>query len=287
MRNIKNITILILVIIFSFIFTSCDSPPILVETYDSIVTIEGINDPQHVEHFTLMTNSNETIIEDNFSPENVHNNTLTYEITGLEDNTDVSLVIDNQKIEGLEYEDSYQKTITQTKPDITIDLNQITTMYQVNFPDPENNDGLLTAKINDERIKSGDLVAKGSDIKFFVSPDGEDNEYFEVVNWNVNGEPVVPKVQKTTFLYENIQEDINVGVDLVKISYFKIILNKEDINVNLEEEISVNISCKAENISDMTGTQDIIFYVDNNIIDIKEVINLESGDYKELIFNNW
>src|SRR6056297_3355736 len=107
MRNIKNIILIILVLIFSFSLTGCDSQPILVETYDSTVTIEGIKDPQHVEHFTLMTNSNETTIEDNFLPENVHNNTLTYEITGLEDNTDVSLVIDNQKIEGLEYEDSY------------------------------------------------------------------------------------------------------------------------------------------------------------------------------------
>src|SRR6056297_2246593 len=250
MRNIKNITILILVIIFSFTFTSCDSPPILVETYDSIVTIEGINDPQHVEHFTLMTNSNETVIEDNFLPENVHNNTLTYEIAGLENNTNVSLIIDNESIEGSEYEDSYQKIITQSNPDITIDLSKSTTVYQVNFSNSENNNAVINAKVNDERIESGDLVPEGSDIKFLVTPDGEENEYFQVSNWNVNGEPVVPEVQKTTFLYENIQEDINVGVDLVKTSYFKLYCDKENIDVSVNgNEITANIQYEVENIS--------------------------------------
>ncbi len=284
MRNIKNITILILILIFSFTFTGCDSPPTLVETYDSTITIEGIKDPQHVEYFTLITNSNETIIEDNFQPENVHNKTLTYEITGLEDNTNVSLVIDNEQIEGLVYEDSYQKTITQSNSDITFDLSQTTTMYQVNFSDPENDNCLLTATVNDETIKSGDLVPEGSDIKFFVILDGEDNEYFEVTNWNLNGEAVDQNVKRTTFLYENIQENINVGVDLEKTSYFKLYFDKEYIDVTLDSnEIRTDIQYELENISDLKDSQEITCYVDGEIWDKKE-ITLNPGEKTRDIF---
>jgi hypothetical protein len=286
MRNIKNIIIIIIILIFSFTITGCDSQPILVETYDSTVTIEGIKDSQHVEYFTLMTNSSETIIEDNFLPENVNNETLTYEMTGLEDNTNISLVIDNEQIEGVVYEDSYQKTITQTNPDITIDLFQTTAMYQVSFSDPENNDGVLTAKVNNERIESGDLVPEGSDIKFLVNPDGEDNEYFEVTNWKINGEPVEPKVQKTSFLYENIQKNINVAVDLEKISYFKLYCDKENIDVTIEgNEIIADIQYEVENISDLDDVQNITCYVDDEIWN-EEEIALNSGE-KAVHYFTW
>jgi hypothetical protein len=157
-------------------------------------------------------------------------------------------------------------------------------MYQVNFSDPENNNAVITAKVNDERIKSGDLVAKGSDIKFLITLDGEDNEYFEVTNWNVNGDPVDPEVQKTSFLYENIQGNINVGVDLEKTSYYKLYCSKEDIDVSVNgNEILANIQYEVENISDLNDIQNITCYVDNEIWD-KEELSLNSGEKVILSF---
>src|SRR6056297_2305839 len=138
-----TIPILVLLVIA---LSGCAGQPVLVETYDSTVSIEGIKDPQHVEHFSLITVDNETIIEDEFSPNNVENGELTYELTGLEGDTDISLVVNNDQIEGSLYEENYQKTITPDNPDITINLDQTQQEYLVEFTDPPK--GVINAFVN-------------------------------------------------------------------------------------------------------------------------------------------
>jgi len=255
-----TIPILVLLVIA---LSGCAGQPVLVETYDSTVSIEGIKDPQHVEHFSLITVDNETIIEDEFSPNNVENGELTYQLTGLEGDTDISLVVNNDQIEGSLYEENYQKTITPDNPDITINLDQTQPSYSVEFTDPEH--GFINASVNEEKINSGDLVTAGSDIKFYVTPQGQDNEYFKVKNWVLNGNDI--KEANTTFIYKNIQKNINVDVILVKISYFQILFDKENIDVSItDNEITANIPYKVKNLSDLDATQEITFdvnYVDD------------------------
>ena len=263
-----------LIVLLIIALSGCAGQPILVETYDSTVTIQGIDDPQHVEHFSLITVDNETIIEDDFSPNNVEEDTLTYELTGLDGETDIALVVNNDQIEGSLYSDNYQKTITPDNPDITLNLDQTQQEYSVEFTDPPN--GVINAFVNETKKDSGDLVQAGSDVKFYVTPKGEENEFFKVKNWLVNNNEV--PVQNTTYTYKNIQENINVGVELEKISYFKLYFNKDDLNVNVKDnEISADIQYAVENISDLEDSQNIKCYVDGEEWDSK-TISLNPGE---------
>ena len=262
-KIIKIYFLINLLIIFTL--TGCDSPPILTETYNSTITIEGIEDPQHIEHFTLMTSADQTIIEDDFSPEEVNNQTLTYKLTGVEGNTNITLVIDNENINNSTYENSYQKTITQSNPNITIDLSK--NSFQVNFTDPKN--GFLNASLNGNPISSGYFVSRGEDIKFTVSTDGDDNEFFEVSKWIINDTDHF--INNKTYTYQNIQEDINVSVNLNKISYFDVLVNKDDVNVEISDNIKVTIQYRVENISELEGKHVVIFYVDEKKLSQKEI----------------
>ena len=74
---------------------ACDS---LFE-YDSVVTIENIEKPEHVEHFTLSAEDDEeTYIVDDFEPEMVDGGTLEYTFESLVGDAEIILNIDNDKI---------------------------------------------------------------------------------------------------------------------------------------------------------------------------------------------
>jgi len=266
MKGIKEIVKIFILInlLIALTLTGCESPPILTETYNSTITIEGIEDPQHVKHFTLMTSTDQSIIEDDFSPNRVNNQVLTYNLTGLEDDTNITLVIDNENISNSIYETRYQKTITPSKPNISFDLSQ--NKFQVNFTDPPK--GYLNASVNGSKISSGDLIPKGADIKFNVTPNGEANEFFEVSKWIINNKEYA--ITNEQYKYQNIKEDIEVKVDLNEISFFDVLVSKEDVNVNINNTITVSIKYGVKNISDLENTQDVMFYVDGVKLDENE-----------------
>jgi len=130
--------------------------------------------------------------------------------------------------------------------------------YMVTFFDPDR--GILEARVDDEPIESGDRIAEGSDIEFEIiyldEPLG-----LEVDKWLVNGE-VMPDEDDLSYVYENLQEAIEVTVELEEAPFFAVKINKIEGTLNqLEDEIDIMVDFTVTNKGLIDGTQDIKLFV--------------------------
>ena len=118
-RSLLKILFLFLIIIFSFV--ACDMAE--EEPYSLRVTIENIIQDQHVNSFELVVeDSNEVYRVDNFKEEDVENRELEYEFSELKGSAVLSLLIENEEIDG-GYAEVESKNVNKEKTDVVIGLD--------------------------------------------------------------------------------------------------------------------------------------------------------------------
>ena len=122
-KNLKVFAVLTLIFIFTFTLIGCDLVKDVVkeEAFSSTVTIEGIEEDEHTEHFTLSEDFADSSVT--FTAADVEAGTVSHTFTDLEGEVEISLAIDNQAIEDGYYAEVDPVTVDIDDPDVTFALD--------------------------------------------------------------------------------------------------------------------------------------------------------------------
>jgi hypothetical protein len=156
-------------------------------------------------------------------------------------------------------------------PDYDVDLvavfEESGTTYTVNYGVIGEN-GSLNAFANGYYINSGDQVTEGWNIEFNAYA----NWGYGVKEWRVNG-AVVSGFTGTTFIYQNLQSDINVTVEFIEWEYPEIIPEYQLFSLTNPEDVDFYINWGSE-----TEILNIYYYYEDDD-DYYQVILQQGTDY--------
>jgi len=282
----KALGLILLLFTAGILLTGCPGPDPDPETeiIGPQITIENIDEPEHVEEFTLTAESDDedTYSHDEFDPEDVEDGVLEHEFSiEIIETATVGLDIDNEEIPEVNYEDPGTEEVALDDYEATFELEfeEVTEEgYEVMFEPPPQ--GIITARHEGELISSGEILEAGEDVEFEVLILEEPRGY-EVEHWLVNDE-VLTDEDDTTYVHEDLNEDVEVTVELEETSFFAVEMDASCVVG--EEKIDLKLDYLVENQGLADDTQDIEFAVDGDIEDEKEV-TLDAGEeYKGEFF---
>jgi len=278
----KTLGLILLLFTAGILLTGCPGPDPDPETeiIGPQVTIENIDEPEHVEDFTLTAESDDedTYSHDEFAPEDVEDGVLEHEFSiEIIETATVGLDIDNEEIPEINYGDPGTEEVALDDYEATfeLDFEEVTEEeYEVIFEHPPQ--GIIIARHEGELISSGDILEAGEDVEFEVLILEEPRGY-EVEHWQVNDE-VLTDEDDTTYVHEDLNEDIEVTVEMEETSFFAV---EMDVSYVVgEEKIDIKLDYLVENQGLADDTQDIEFAVDGDIEDEEEV-TLDAGEEYE------
>jgi len=119
--NQSRLLILVTFLTALTVFSACSLPE--TNVYESEVTIKNIENPEHVEEFTLIAEDPEKIHPTpELNPDGVENGELKYIFTNLIGGTTIELDINNHAIDSGSYEEPENQNVNSSETDVTFEL---------------------------------------------------------------------------------------------------------------------------------------------------------------------
>ncbi len=125
-KRLKFVGVIALVLAVTFVLGACDlgDDEVEYEEYDSVVTVENIEEAEHAEEFTLSAEDQvDTYTADDFDADDVEDGELEYTFSDLEGEATISLAIDNDELADGSYDDVDSVDVDADDSDVIFELS--------------------------------------------------------------------------------------------------------------------------------------------------------------------